>query len=260
MLAVYGRGVRLAREVLEGAIFVSDVHHQEGLSHFPRLLNHLLASPPSQLFLMGDIFQILVGSVKSSYRPYISILEQLELLSQKSTLFYFEGNHDFGLPQLSYLKNIQIYPRKFQPIPFTCQDKLFLLAHGDLFLKWGYEIYIRLLSSQFSIKTLGFLDQIIPLYAPLTAPIYHKKIRSLIPNQEVFKDFSKQRLACYEHWRAKIAPTLNLGGVIEGHFHIGRFYKSDQNLLYAALPSFYHNQEICQYMGIKTGLQIRRLN
>ncbi len=260
MLAVYGRGVRVAQPVLEGAIFVSDVHHQEGLAHFPSLLNHLLINPPSQLFLMGDIFQILVGSVKSSYRPYTRILEQLELLSQKSTLFYFEGNHDFGLDQLPYLKNIQIYPRKIQPIPFICQHKLFLLAHGDLFLKWGYEVYIRLLSSRFCTKTLGFLDQIIPLYAPITAPIYHKKIRSLRPNQDGFKDFSKQRLACYEHWRAKITPTLDLGGVIEGHFHIGRFYKSNQDLLYIALPSFYHNQEICQYTGIKTGLQIRCLN
>ncbi|GMT38465.1 hypothetical protein NHP20013_05350 [Helicobacter bizzozeronii] len=76
----------------EGAIFVADAHHQEGSPHLPRLLDGLIANPPPQLFLMGDVFQILMGSVRSSYKPHALILEQLRILSQTSTIFYFEGN------------------------------------------------------------------------------------------------------------------------------------------------------------------------
>ncbi|WP_104740047.1 metallophosphoesterase [Helicobacter bizzozeronii] len=221
----------------EGAIFVADAHHQEGSPHLPRLLDGLIANPPPQLFLMGDVFQILMGSVRSSYKPHALILEQLRILSQTSTIFYFEGNHDIGLKYWANLTQYAtIYPRKCQPLAFAYQDKTYLLAHGDLFLGWGYEFYIRLLSSALSCKILGFLDRISKLYPYIARPIKKKKIREWHLNPADWACFKQERLKHYHK-----GTQGKLDGVIEGHFHI---QNAPQDSLYCPLPAFYCTKQI----------------
>ncbi|TSA85977.1 metallophosphoesterase [Helicobacter mehlei] len=223
----------------EGAIFVADAHHQEGSPHLPCLLDGLIANPPPQFFLMGDIFQILMGSVRSSYEPHALILEQLRVLSQKSTLFYLEGNHDMGLRYWQGLaQHAQIYPRNCQPLAFSYQDKTYLLAHGDLFLGWGYELYIRLLSNRLSCKILGFLDRIRQLYPYIARPIKKKKIREWHLSPADWICFKQERLKHYHK------GVCGKEGVIEGHFHI---QNAPQDSLYCPLPAFYCTKQIATF-------------
>ncbi|WP_260321643.1 UDP-2,3-diacylglucosamine hydrolase [Helicobacter gastrofelis] len=207
----------------------------------PNFLEQLLAKPPSQLFLMGDIFQILVGSV--AYTHPLDVLEQIESLSRQIPVFYFEGNHDFGLQSLPQLKNTTIYPRNAQPVAFSCQDKFYHLMHGDLFLGFGYGLYIRLLSSRLALKILGFLAHIKPLYTAISTPIYAKKIKNFSQSGLDFTRFAKTRLVCCTK-----NSTQPLWGVIEGHFHIGCIYQKSQ--LYVALPSFYCTKEVVKFTDL----------
>ncbi|BCZ17304.1 UDP-2,3-diacylglucosamine hydrolase [Helicobacter sp. NHP19-003] len=220
--------------ILENALFIADAHHQQGMADLPDFLEQLRANPPSQLFLMGDLFQIFVGSIKHTHAPHI--LEQIESLSRQTPVFYFEGNHDLGLSGVAQLKNTTIYPRSAQPVIFSHKDKLYALAHGDLFLGFGYGLYIRLLANPLSLKILGLLAHIKPLYTAISTPIYAKRIRTYPQNALDFTHFAKARLERY----AKQSPQP-LSGVIEGHFHIGRIY---QDSMYVSLPSFYCTKEV----------------
>ncbi|WP_286349476.1 metallophosphoesterase [Helicobacter felistomachi] len=223
--------------ILENALFVADAHHKTGMHDLAHFLEQLRAHPPSQLFLMGDMFQIFVGSIKHTHTPHI--LEQIEHLSRQIPVFYFEGNHDLGLSGVPQLKNTTIYPRSAQPVIFSHKDQLYALAHGDLFLGFGYGLYIRLLSNPLSLKTLGLLAHIKPLYTAISAPIYAKRIRTYPQSALDFTHFAQARLERY----AKQSPQT-LSGVIEGHFHIGRMDKDSKGPLYVSLPSFYCTKEV----------------
>nr|WP_267891648.1 metallophosphoesterase [Helicobacter heilmannii] len=220
--------------MLENALFIADAHHQQGMRDLPHFLEYLRAHPPSQLFLMGDIFQICVGTIKPTHN--LEVLEQIESLSHHIPVFYFEGNHDFGLSNVPQLRHITIYKRSAQPVIFGHQNQFYALAHGDLFLGFGYGFYIRALANPLSLKTLGLLSHIKPLYRAISTPLYAKKIKTYPKSALDFIHFAKVRL---EHY-AKESPKL-LAGVIEGHFHIGRIFKDP---LYISLPSFYCTREV----------------
>ncbi|CRF40521.1 UDP-2,3-diacylglucosamine diphosphatase [Helicobacter ailurogastricus] len=245
MLKDRPRSAFVLPQILEGALFIADAHHQEGMADLPHFLEKIRARPPSQLFLMGDIFQILVGSVVQSHTP--CVLEQIESLSRQIPVFYFEGNHDFGLRSLPQLKNATIYPRGTQPVAFTHKNKIYCLAHGDLFLGFGYGLYIRLLLNGLSLRSLGFLARFRPLYALVSAPIYAKQIKNFPQSDLDFTRFATARLEQYTLCKNGTPP---LSGVIEGHFHIGRIHKPQESPLYVGLPSFYCTKEITELGGL----------
>lgn len=255
-LQFMGGGWDFVETLLEGAVFIADAHHQEKHSPLPSLLERFLEDPPRQLFLMGDVFQILMGSVKSSCEPHAHILDRLRALSKRSAIFYFEGNHDMGLDYLdSQIDGMIIYPRSVQPVAFIYQQKIYLLAHGDLFLGVGYECYIRLLSSAFSCKFLGWLDRLSKLYPCIATLINAKQIKNLQLSHADFVHFAYRRLELYQAYLARQNFKGTLGGVIEGHFHIGSFL---QNVpFYCALPSFYctHNILRLSHCAFEMGKQ-----
>lgn len=109
--------------IKKGAIFVADAHFRRGDSS---LLEFLKKIPKGvQIFLMGDIFHLLVGSVKSSVNENFELLDLLYKMSFTNEIIYVEGNHDFGLTAafMNFIEsnsqkvsNIRIFSYKKQPI------------------------------------------------------------------------------------------------------------------------------------------------
>lgn len=221
------------------------------------LLQSLLLKPPAQLFLMGDIAHLFIPHITHNATIHREFIALLNALSHCMEVFYFEGNHDFGLDS-RLLPRVKIYPRKLQPAIFTYQNQPFLLSHGDCFITKGYECYITALSAPFTLSMLKLIDTLSLGYIHSYAQslVNAKHIKSLAFNENDFRDFASKRIAAYKHYAHSNAHDLlspqNQAhkpygqtlekcdfGVIEGHFHIGKRWQS-----FFALPSFYCEKRI----------------
>ncbi|WP_052100332.1 hypothetical protein [Helicobacter sp. MIT 05-5293] len=262
--------------IADDAIFIADSHYIAPLSDkkesaldshnekktessaflppsLPLFLESLLPNPPSQVFLMGDIAHILVGYLSSSIKANEILLESIAALSVKCEVWWFEGNHDFGLSALhSRLSKVNFVPRKSQPKPFQYilnhERKRILIAHGDCFLGRKYEIYIRTISARLSLYALNLADSVTfgNLYTFVAHKINQKNIHS---GQIEFMPFAQKRIQAYQNY-ALIHQWEYPDIIIEGHFHLGQIHTSCQSL-YISLPSFYFNGSIFAIQSIR---------
>jgi UDP-2,3-diacylglucosamine hydrolase len=208
--------------IKEGAIFVADAHyphHGNALLTLLELIEKQTISPP-QLFLVGDIFDLLFG-----YNEYIQTFSKkvillLQKLSTTLEIYYFEGNHDFCLKEI--FPHIKLYPRVKQPVLFHLGHKEIYLAHGDLYdTGFGYNLYSRILRNPITLTLLR----------PLEKPIINHRRRKLQ---------KKKICGKFQNFRTKVNkiktyyPQNRL--IIEGHFHQGQIMDN-----YISLPSL-----VCQ--------------
>ena len=226
------------RKIKEEAIFISDVHYQKGVREsFLDLLEKIENKEiiPTQIFFMGDIFDLLVGGIKTSIAENIDVIDRLEKISKKFECYYFEGNHDFNLKEV--FPYMEVFPRESQPQIFMAKDEKIALAHGDLWLNNEYEVYIKTLKEQNVIKLLEFFNKI-------TNNFLYKKIqeynasKKLCKNIENFSKIIEKKISHYKDYDVKI--------VLEGHFHQNVMEVVDE-ILYINLPSFECNKEIFEY-------------
>lgn len=221
-------------QIKDGAFFISDSHYKLGDEALPHLLKELITSPPIQVFLMGDIFHLLIGHIPSSQKENALLLKLINDLSNQTEVFYFEGNHDFGIDSF-LLPKVKIYPRSLQPALFDYAGKHFLLAHGDIFLTKGYNAYIQTLSNPFCLSILKIIDRVSLgfIYKIISKKINKNPIKKFNLNNKDFEKFTQIRFDKYHNF-AKKNHFKQIDGVIEGHFHIGKNFEN-----YFSLPSFY---------------------
>lgn len=214
--------------IQENAIFLADSHHH---SLYNNVLDdfflHLLQTPKRQIFLLGDIFDFLVGEVPKSVADNQKTLEILQKLSLKHEIYYFEGNHDFSLQSLPYFKNIHYYPLKNQPACFLLNNQKAYLAHGDIFLNWHYRCYTNFIRNPFVLTFFNLFD----------AFLYPKIFRYLQKKKKIkynySKDFIQTRIQKYQENLHAKSPFY----IIEGHFHLGKI-KQISSINYIGLPLF----------------------
>ena len=267
-----------APRINKDAIFIADSHFmplhlqplpKQGEVASKALLDYfktLLKNPaqiPSQIFLMGDITHLLLGCVKSSVDTHKELLDSICTLSQVSQVWWFEGNHDFGLNALqkrAEFSKIHFIPRSKQPLAFNyinesashlestkAKSQNVLLAHGDLFLNTKYELYIRLMQTKIMRWLLALLDSVTfgNLYTFIAKKVNHNTIRQ---GKTDIESFAKKRICAYNAYlqnaikKAQALADEQIDMIIEGHFHIGKAYKGES--LYISLPSFYLTRSI----------------
>ena len=266
-----------APQIHKDAIFIADSHFmplhlqplpEQGEVASKALLDYfktLLKNPaqiPSQIFLMGDITHLLLGGVKSSVDTHKELLDSICTLSQVSQVWWFEGNHDFGLNALQKrgeFSKIHFIPRSKQPLAFsyinesashlesTKESQNILLAHGDLFLNTKYELYIRCMQTKIMRWLLALLDSVTfgNLYTSIAKKVNHNTIRQ---GKTDIESFAKKRICAYNAYlqnaikKAQALADEQIDMIIEGHFHIGKAYKGES--LYISLPSFYLTRSI----------------
>lgn len=266
-----------APRINKDAIFIADSHFmplhlqplpKQGEIASKALLDYfktLLKNPaqiPSQIFLMGDITHLLLGGVKSSVDTHKELLDSICTLSQVSQVWWFEGNHDFGLNALqkrAEFSKIHFIPRSKQPLAFsyinesashlesTKESQNVLLAHGDLFLNKKYELYIRCMQTKIMRWLLALLDSVTfgNLYTFIAKKVNHNTIRQ---GKTDIESFAKKRIYAYNAYlqnavkNSQALADEQIDTIIEGHFHIGKAYKGES--LYISLPSFYLTRSI----------------
>ena len=208
----------MSKQIKELALFIADAHYPHHGDTFLTLLKNIESQniKTPQIFLMGDIFDLLFG-----YNEYIKSfseegIELLQKLSKKIEIVYLEGNHDFCLQEI--FPNIKVYKREQQPIHYKLNHQDVYLSHGDKYeTGFGYNLYSKLLRNKTLLTTLRPFEKQI---------INHRmgklKVKKICGD---FQGFKKKFDAIRSHY-----PKDSL--IIEGHFH-----QALQHENYISLPS-----------------------
>lgn len=213
-----------------GAVFISDAHENATRKYFETFLKQVedgVIPTPKQLFLMGDMFDLLVGSIEYSRKIHAEIISKIDALAKKIPVYYFEGNHDFALKAL--FKHVNVLPIASQPLPVKTPKGILLLLHGDKFSgDRAYLFYTKIIRSCVALKFLNLLDKVLgfKLSKKLLAFLNQKTICKKI---EEFEQMTIKRLENY--------PLEGIWGVMEGHFHQGLEIKTPY-VQYLNFPSF----------------------
>jgi len=123
-------------------VAISDVHIKEPGDNAENLFVHFLRHPTVQsaehIFLLGDIFDLVIGPHSQYFRRFPMFFNEIgELLKKGKKVYYVEGNHDFHLKKL-FDRYFQVFPdipkNHFQlQSEFVLQSggKSIHLSHGD---------------------------------------------------------------------------------------------------------------------------------
>lgn len=218
------------RSIKDGAVFISDAHaNEKNQDNFFLLLEKIVSINPPQLFLMGDIFDLLVGEINLSIDENINLIKKIDFIAKTIPTYYFEGNHDFNLENI--FKNITIFNRANQPQFFYYKDIKIALSHGDLWATKGYEIYINFIQNRTVLKTLNLINSALNGYLTKKIKNYNYS-KNLCKKIKEFEKIVKKRVENYE----------GVDLVIEGHFHQDIEFEFN-NLRYINLPSYGCNKK-----------------
>ncbi len=205
-------------EIKENAIFIADSHYPHHGDSFLKLLQKLENEEvkTSQLFLMGDNFDLLFGHNDYIKTFSLEVITLLKKLAKKIEIHYFEGNHDFCLKEV--FPDIEVYSRKQQPMVFSLGDKRVALSHGDKYATgFGYDLYCTLLRSKITLTLLK----------PFQKAIINHRIKKL-SQKDICKPFEKFEKKVEEIMKHYIDADM----VMEGHFHQAKVFGK-----YISLPS-----------------------
>jgi len=205
-------------EIKENAIFIADSHYpHHGDAFFETLLKLDRGEiETSQLFLMGDNFDLLFGHNTYIQQFSHEAIVLLQNISKKLEIHYFEGNHDFCLK--SIFPDIQVYSREQQPVEFRLNNQRVAMSHGDKYVTgFCYNLYSNILRNKITLTLLR----------PLQKLLINHGMKKL-PQKNIctpFTHFEKRVSAILEHYK-----VFDL--VIEGHFHQSKIIGK-----YISLPS-----------------------
>ena len=220
-------------KVKNGAVFIADAHESSSTSYFYEFLKKVdsgkIKTP--QLFLMGDMFDLLVGDVTYTVRKYQKYIDLINKISLHVEVVYFEGNHDFRLQNL--FKNVNVIPFQMQPFKSSLEDSTIVyLSHGDRFEEPLYITYTKIIRSPIVLKFLNMIDF-----------LFFNKVSKTIQNNQLKKDLCRKISNFKEIISSKLDRYNAKSGefVVEGHYH--QNYKFSQSgINYINLPSFACNQ------------------
>ena len=217
-------------ELHEGAYIISDAHYS---LQRPELLSFIKAIhskqlKPTQLILMGDIFDALFGLIDYTYKDNREMIELLDAIARDIEVVYFEGNHDFNLAVI--FKNIKIFPLKKQPQTLYFYDKKVCMAHGDFDGKFGYKFYTTLIRNPFVLLILKYIDKVLN-------HLIINKIEAHLDKKDDCKE-----LSWFEGFiKNRFIKRFECDFFIEGHFHQNRSFELS-SFTYINLAAFACNQ------------------
>ena len=193
--------------IQEGALFIADAHDSSERSFFFDFLLHVKHNPPPQLFLMGDMFDLLVGNVDygvEQYRPYIDLIDTI---AARCEVYYFEGNHDFNLAKV--FSHVTVVPIERQPLACRLPDgRTCLLLHGDKYGTLLNRCYTKAIRHPKLLSVLNVLDR-----------LFSHAISKKIQNDQRKKNLCKKIEDFATQIQRKLSFYPKTEVIAEGHYH-----------------------------------------
>lgn len=208
-------------------IFFSDLHikkpNDEAENLFNRLCQTSQMKDASHLFLLGDLFDLLIGEHDEYFTHYHVFFNHIiKLLEAGKIIVYLEGNHDFhfGESIYSFLQSKTSFYKNFKYLKdgesFHFGERRFYVCHGDevddlneSFKKWK-KVYT---SKQFAF----FINKILSF-------TLIQKIGSKVSQNSKSrgsKTFNLEKMKQkYIEGAERLIASKQVDGVICGHTHI----------------------------------------
>jgi len=223
----------------EGAFVISDAHYSDLR---PELLDFLKAIhtkqlQPSQLILMGDIFDTLFGNVPYTQEVNAESIKILNEISKEIEVIYLEGNHDFNLKKI--FPDAKVFSIKQQPLKIKYDKKNILLAHGDIESPLLYNIYTSVVRNPFVLFVLNILDFI-------SRHAIVKRLDEYLSKKDDCKEFN----GFMGFIQKRLENKYSCNYFIEGHFHQNKILKF-KDYTYINLAAFACNQRYFIVKSIK---------
>ncbi len=212
--------------IRDGAIFIADAHENEARRFFWQFLCEIENKNVSQLFLMGDIFDLFIGNIDASENFALPYVKKLEDLAKKCEIYYFEGNHDFNLAK--YFQNVKVFDIYCQPVLFQTPFGNALISHGDCFGDVFYRFYTAIIRNKITLKILNFLNNIL-FFAISRSILQSQKRKKLYHKIKNFQDIICRKIPKYKAFDVKF--------IFEGHYHQNQKF-THENIIYQNFSSF----------------------
>lgn len=217
-------------EIKEGAFFVSDAHYSHKRPEFLEFIRDIDSKKlqPTQLILLGDIFDALFGEVSYTHKENQEAIEFINKISLVIEVIYLEGNHDFNLAKI--FPNVKVFPISSQPVTCSFENKTVLLSHGDINSDIKYEIYTKIIRNRYFLYFLATIDYMSNHY-----------ILKKLDNHLSKKDDCKELNEFEKYASKRLDEKYDCDYFIDGHFHQNRTIEL-KNFIYINLAAFACNQ------------------
>jgi len=217
-------------EIQEGAFVISDAHYSPLRPQLLQFIKdiHSQKLQPTQLILMGDIFDALFGSIKHTYKMNAEIIALLNDISQKMEVIYLEGNHDFNLQKV--FPSVKVFTIENQPVLCSYKGKKLYLAHGDFDGPFSYKLYTAFIRNRIVLPILQKIDN-----------IFNNTILKNIDQHLDKKDDCKEFVGFEDFITRRLANRFDCDYFIEGHYHQNVAFDVE-NFHYINLGAFACNQ------------------
>ncbi len=217
-------------ELREGAFILCDAHYSQQRPLFLNLLKaiHTKKLLPTQLILVGDIFDTLFGGVPYTHERNREAIEMICKISLRLEVIYLEGNHDFNLCKI--FPDVKVFGIKNQPLLLKYKSKRVLMAHGDIDNTLFYKIYTSVVRASPVVYFLNILDLISRHFIIKSLDEYLSR-----------KDDCREFLSFEEFIKERLSDRYSCDYFIEGHFHQNKTIEY-RNFRYINLGAFACNQ------------------
>lgn len=218
--------------------FISDVHifeqDDEHAKLFLRFLDLSDHEDITHIYLLGDIFDLLVGDHHQNSQRYGKIFDAMKaLLKKNKKIWYFEGNHDLHLTDFFKKEFSEYWNRGFSlcknDLRFKRFNRRFYLCHGDYLTDHepGYKKYRQFASW----KIMEFIFEKLVPYSLLRflAESFSKKSEKYQQRSfDVEKAREGFRMGAKRVYQEENKPNY----LVAGHSHIKEDYLIGTNSFY----------------------------
>ncbi len=218
-------------------VTISDVHIKEPGDQQEKLFMEFLRSEEvSQseiIFLLGDIFDLVVGGHVDYLKKYESVFDELAKLCGKGKkIIHFEGNHDFHFLGLiehikqKYSLNEGSWIYLKEPLKKEIAGRSILFAHGDEIeienLSYNiYKVFIR----SWPIKFLA--NNVVPFSVVDGIGQYLSRQSRKRNNKRYSDELNEYIKEKFRRTYKKAQKDFGVTDVLCGHSHCQDFYEND---------------------------------
>lgn len=224
-------------------VFISDIHVKElgdeGDAILESFLKKSQSGDISRVFLLGDIFDLMVGGYQEYLEKHSNYFEQLRSLLTQKEVFIFEGNHDFHNQGLYDFFSSTLSQVQKANLNFYTDDTIlshnglqFYIGHGDgiEIENPSYQIYKKIVTSRFcynlSQEILNFKS--ISLIGE-TASAYSRRRNKDRYNNSDGEALVKNR---FRKSAEIVFENFSVDFVICGHSHVKDNYQVSESCTY----------------------------
>lgn len=153
-------------------LFVSDAHYPSN----NKIIDFLIDSYGQYdiIFILGDLFEFYYGYKNFLYTHHMKLINMLNMISKKSRVILFEGNHEYNLKRIKDFLNVDVVEHYLN---IEIDGLKLHLEHGDTIDKkdTAYRLFRAALKNTATLKIIDKLPPYFLLELSKMASSFSKK-------------------------------------------------------------------------------------